>query len=129
MPFLVGGRVSLPFDGIYDGLVCEVGQLDAEPLLYHALGLAAVYSQAEGAAAEVAALRTLYEFIEAAARPVWNIVDQQGPVPPTTSGMLRLRVGLMLHLVDLWTDTFVVPDAVSIKRDEIIKRAKAQRSA
>jgi hypothetical protein len=128
--FVLGRRAVLEVeDGPYFGVSCEIDAIDSDAVLYMVVSLANAYGAAEGAAAEVAALRALYSFIESVGRPVWNLVDPKGPIPPDENGMLRVRTALMLRLVNLWTETYLPepePDPVTgpLKAD-IEKRARA----
>jgi hypothetical protein len=127
--FVLGRRVTLEIeDGPYAGVTCDVDAIDSDAVLFIVVSLANGYGEAEGAAAQVAALRSLFGYFEGIGRPVWNLVDPKGPVPATESGMLTVRVALMLRLLNLWTDTYLPepePDPVAEKRDDIVKREKA----
>lgn len=108
MPFVIGGRVSLTVDeGTYAGASCDVDTIDSQPLRQLvAFRVNALLAAAPGSPDELAALQSLYAFVEAHARPVWNLVNAKGPVPATAGGMLLVPVPLLLAFVDQWADTF-----------------------
>ena len=110
-PFRIGDRATLVIDeGPWSGVSCQVDTIDSLPMYQLTLSLAVAYNEAEGMGPGLAALRSLYEHLERVGRPVWNVTNQRGPVPPTVGGMLLVPVPLVIALIDLWTDTYEVSD-------------------
>lgn len=109
MAFQVGERASLVIDdGPWTGVTCDVDTIDSLPTYQLTLFLADTYAKAEGMGPGLAALRALYEHFASLARPVWNVVNPRGPVPPTVAGMLVIPIPLVIALIDLWTETYEV---------------------
>lgn len=106
-------RLTLTVD---DGLAVEVERVASWAIVQTAARLAASFASAKGAA-ELGALRDLYEFFVAEAQPTWDLMDHRGPIQPTAGGMLRLPIALGLALVEGWAGTLEpTPTAV----DEVV---------
>jgi hypothetical protein len=117
----LGSRVTTPIDdGEYAGASATVDQIIGWPVFAIGSARMAEFLAAEGEA-ELKALLDLYGAYEKYARPVWNVEDGAGPVPPTAEGMLRLPVPLVETLYHLWLATFPgaeAPESTAV--DEII---------
>lgn len=99
-------------------LSAEVYRCASWPIQQGAVRLWAAFLRASGAA-EMAALRDMYEFFVTEAQPTWDLIDQLGPVPPTTLGMLRLNHVQACRLVLEWAQTLeVVPPSTAV--DELL---------
>lgn len=108
----IGQRATLLVDdGDYAGAQVTVDQLVAWPLLVIARSYLDAYYAAEDQSGELAALRKMYEFYEAEARPAWNIEDQRGPVPPNLGGLLHLPLELSILIYTMWMQTFPAVEA------------------
>lgn len=103
---LPGSRVLLDLDGPS----VEVDQVLSETI--HLLGIVRLGKLlgSRTPEAKIAAKTELYELVAQEARPTWDIIDHRGPVPPTSTGMLRLPDEIGLVIVTGWLDTLPVPE-------------------
>lgn len=115
----LGERVLVSItEGEFSGAEATVDKILGWPVFAVAVRKMTAFQEAEGPAAEMAALTSLYEFFEAEARPVWNLEDGRGPVAPTSAGMARVPVKVVGALYDLWVETFPRPAPSAV--DEVI---------
>lgn len=99
---LAPDRVTIEIE---DGPAVEVGPILAYPVVLTTRALFDKYAAAREPAAEMAALRDLYEYVVAEAQPTWQLLDHKGVVPPTASGMMRLPLPIAFALIREWLDT------------------------
>lgn len=111
-PQRLGERVTTLIDeGEHVGQSARVDRIVAWPLFALATRRMAAYLEAKDPAAEMEALRAMYELYVSQARPVWTLEDQRGPIPARAPDMLvRVPIPLVTDLYHLWVGTFPVAD-------------------
>jgi hypothetical protein len=74
--------------------------------------------EADDVGAQLSTYGPLIETFVEQARPAWDLVSPQGPIPPTVAGCYHVPTPLLLQLIEAWLDTFAEP----------VKPARARRS-
>jgi hypothetical protein len=65
--------------------------------------------EADDVAVQLTAYGPMIETFVGQARPAWDLVSPQGPIPPTTTGCYQVPTPLLLQLIEAWLDTFAPP--------------------
>lgn len=89
---------------IEDGPTVEVGPLSSWALFMVAASKVDAYAKATGAA-ELVALRDLYEFFVAEAQPTFEVIGPRGVILPNVEGLLRLPLPITMRMISGWIDT------------------------
>lgn len=132
MQRLLGQRVEVHGEGLYAGLSAEVEALVAWPIRWSVIRAVNAYFAAEEPDVQIVALGKVYDLFEAEGQPTWTLADHRGPIPPTSVGMWRLPLPLILGFVDQW----VSPPGTAVDelipegpvRDELNRRLRKAKS-
>lgn len=117
---LPGERIRLDLDGP----TVEVERIAAPAIRVVVMRDVDLYFKADGEAAQVVALVPVYERFIAEAQPTWDISDHRGPIPVTSSGMLRLgELGVRI-IVEWVQDSVRVEEVPQSAVDAIIPPGK-----